>query len=84
MIIQYYKGPLYMAKVQIKGKIVIISDSNFFPNGINVEKVLEKDIEKLKKWKAKTKNMTEEEISMELKKDFMKDLGLTLSSEVVK
>lgn len=84
MITQYYKGPLYVAKVEIKGKQVIVSDSNFVPNGINIEKVLAKDIEKLKKWRTRIKNMTEKEIAQELQTDFMKDLGLTLSSEVSK
>jgi len=82
MIIQYYKGPAYVAKIQIKGKKVILTDSRYFPQGIDAEAVLAKDIEKKKKWRTRIKKMSEKEISEELKKDFKK-MGLKLSSEVI-
>ena len=84
MITQFYKGALNVVKVEITGKEVIFYDSNLCKNGVNALQVLARDREKLGKWKTRIKNLTEKEIAQELKKDFMKDLGLHLSSEVIK
>ena len=84
MIIQYYKGPLNIVKVVIEKRKVIISDTNLIRNGIEVQNLLAKDIEKLRKWKEKIKKMTEKEIAEEIRKDLRKENGLTLSSQEVK
>lgn len=84
MITQFYRGAINVVKVEIKGKDVIFYDSNLCKNGVNALQVLARDREKLGKWKTRTRNMNEQEIAQELKKDFMKDLGLKLSSEVSK
>ena len=84
MIIQYYKGNLNIIKVVVDNRNVMIYDSNIVRNGISVEQVLARDIEKLKKWKLRIKNMTEEEIAKEIQKDLKEDNGLILSSEEIR
>ena len=72
----------YIAKVEINGTKVLISDSRYFPTGINAENVLMRDSSKKRMWRNKIKKMNEQEIANELKVDFRK-MGLVLSSEVI-
>lgn len=83
MITQLYVGGSKIVKVEIKGKEVMIFDSNIIINGIRVEQILARDIKKLKQWRTRINKMTEKQIAAELRRDFRKNNGLLLSSEEV-